>query len=288
VEFTNPLGMKFVLIPAGEFRQGSLQAEIDDALKITGRDRLWKARVQGEAPQHVVRTTRPFYLGATEVTQAQFQAVMEKNPSHYSAAGPGSAAVAGLDTSLHPVESLPWEDVAAFCTRLSEREQLAPFDFQDPAAAPDSGGYRLPTEAEWEFACRAGTTTRFWSGDSEADLLRAGWCAANAGGRTHPVGELAQNPFGLSDVHGNVWELTRDGWDVGRYRRFAEGAAVDPMAPPPPGGERVIRGGDQADQPLACRAAHRGATPPNAADPRIGFRVSLPVEAVRRAIARGQ
>ena len=137
-QITNSIGMKLVLIPAGEFWMGSPDSDKD------ARD--------DEKPQHQVRITRPFYLGVTEVTQGQYRAVTGENPSHFK----------GSDDL--PVEQVSWNDAIAFCNKLSEREGLKPY-YQSGAGVPSGGdGYRLPTEAEWEYACRAGTydPVQFW------------------------------------------------------------------------------------------------------------------------------
>lgn len=136
---------------------------------------------EGEAT-HVVQIQREFYLGATEVTQKQWKAVMRANPSRFK----------GDDL---PVENVSWDDVIEFCKKLSQKEAKK---------------YRLPTEAEWEYACRAGTEMRFSTGDDEEELKKAGWFNGNSDKKTHPVGQKAPNAWGLYDMHGNVMEWCRD------------------------------------------------------------------------------
>jgi formylglycine-generating enzyme required for sulfatase activity len=145
---------------------------------------------------HTVRLTQPFYLGKHEVIQGPWQAVMGNNPGK-STGDPN-----------RPVENVSWEDVQEFIRRLQVREGGA--------------AYRLPTEAEWEYAARAGTTTRWGFGDDASQFGRYAWYEGNAGGQTHPVGQLQPNPWGLYDMHGNVWEWGQD-W----FGPYTSGTAVE-------------------------------------------------------------
>ncbi len=286
VEYENSLGMKFRLIPPGEFLMGSTPEEIEAALKVAGEDEGWRERINSAAPQHKVVLTQPVYVGVTEVTQTQYEQVMGSNPSHFSATGEGKDAVANLETGNHPVEMVGWNDAAEFCAKLSQQEQLKPFYFRSgETVTPLEGtGYRLPTEAEWESACRAGTTTRFWSGDPDQDLVSAGWFDKNSGGRPHAADELKANPFGLSDVHGNVWEWVQDSWDPAFYGKFEEDAAINPSSPFFAGSQRVLRGGNWLLNPSYCRSSTRLANHPGGRNYFIGFRVVLPVDAVIAAL----
>jgi formylglycine-generating enzyme required for sulfatase activity len=142
---------------------------------------------------------QPLYIGVHEVTQQEYAAVMGSNPSYFAGTGPDTDLVeklAGLNTANHPVEGVSSYDAAEFCTRLSQREDLKPFYLRagDSITFLDGTGYRLPVETEWEFACRAGTSTRFWVGDQADDLVRAAWLETNSGARTHPVGERGPIP----------------------------------------------------------------------------------------------
>lgn len=285
VEYNNSIGMKFRLIPPGEFLMGSTPGEIEATLKVANSN--WTEHLQSEGPQHKVILTKPIYAGATEVTQSQYQQVMAKNPSHFSATGKGNVLVANLETSNQPVEMVSWNDAAEFCAKLSELENLKPFYFRsgDTVTAREGAGNRLPTEAEWEYACRAGTTTRFWNGELDQDLNSAGWSIGNAGGRTHAAGESTPNPFGLSDMHGNVWEWTQDAWEPAFYSQFQKTAALDPSSPFRIGQKpELVRGGDWHSAPFECRSAMRLQTPTNSQRDNMGFRVMLPVRAAQPAI----
>jgi formylglycine-generating enzyme required for sulfatase activity len=208
---TNSIGMKFVLIQAGEFQMGSPDNEKD--------------RQSDEGPQHKVKITKPFYMQTTEVTQAQWKAVMGNNPSNFK----------GDDL---PVERVCWEDAQEFIKKLSTKEGLK---------------YRLPTEAEWEYSCRAGSTTRFCFGDDESKLGDYAWYDKNSGNKTHPVGTKKPNAWGLYDMHGNVWEWCQDWYDENYYKNSP---AEDPQGPA--NGEfRVLRGGCWYNYVRLCRSAYR-------------------------------
>ena len=284
VEYTNSLGMKFRLIPPGEFSMGSTPAEIEAALKFTDpTDKSWAEYIKSEAPQHPVILTQPIYLGIHEVTQAEYEQVMGTNPSHFAPMGIGKDLVAGMDTTSFPVEMVSWNDVAEFCSKLSQKEKLKPFYFRasETITPLDGTGYRLPTEAEWECACRAGTTTNYWIGEKEEALPQADWVNSNSGRRTHAVGELKSNPFGLYDTHGNVWEWVQDVWEPKYYGRFLGTSAVNPSGPSSAGSFRVARGGGWLFYPPQCRSSIRC---PSFNCDVTGFRASLPIDAVRQAL----
>ncbi len=290
VEYENSIGMKFVLIPPGEFLMGGTPAEIAEALKFADNQR-WQDLIRSEAPLHKVILTEAFYLGVNEVTQKEYLTIMGTNPSNFSATGKGAKDVVGLDTQQHPVESVSWNDAAEFCAKLSLRETLQPHSTRNgnttTSTTPQAGkGYRLPTEAEWEFACRAGTTGRFWSGDDENALVQNAWFERNAGPRTHPVGQLQPNPFGLFDMHGNVWNWVQDGWTPNYYEQFAQQPAINPTGPSPAGADRLVRGGSRRDAASGCRSSNRGLNQLSGFFPSIGFRACLVADAVRELLQR--
>ena len=178
-----------------------------------------------ERPVRTVTISKPFYLGKYEVTQAQWQAIMGNNPSLFQ----GDAN--------RPVEQVWFNDVQEFIQKLNAKE--------------GGGRYRLPTEAEWEYAARAGTTTAYSFGDDPSQLGEHAWYKDNANGQTHAVGQKKPNPWGLYDMHGNVWEWVQD-W----YKRYPQDAATDPQGPAA-GTHRSRRGGAWNNFAKYCRAANR-------------------------------
>jgi formylglycine-generating enzyme required for sulfatase activity len=217
LDLGNGVTMKLVLIRAGKFMMGE------------------------EGNQHEVTISKPFYMGVTEVTQAQYQAVMGANPSQFK--GP-----------TNPVDSVSWDDAVEFCRKLSEKTRKA---------------VRLPTEAEWEYACRAGSKTRFCFGDTEEGLGNYAWYDANSSRTTHPVGQKKPNAWGLYDIHGNVWE-----WCADWYEDYPRGAVMDPQGAAS-GSQRVSRGGPWEGGIGLCRAAFRARD-----NPGHGFRVVVSVGGV--------
>jgi formylglycine-generating enzyme required for sulfatase activity len=273
----NSLKTKLVWIPAGEFQMGAADGE-----EKAGSD---------EKPQHRVRITKPFYLGTYEVTQGEFERVMGRNPSYFSTRGGGKEKVSGQDTSRFPVEQVSWYDAVEFCNKLSESENRPPYYRMTKVGRNDDGsiktadvaeaggnGYRLPTEAEWEYACRAGTTTPFHFGTA------LNGTQANSHGndpygttergqylkRPTTVGSYKPNAFGLYDMHGNVWEWCWDWYDAGYYKNSPES---DP-AGPSEGSGRVVRGGTWYTFAVRCRAASRGWSSPDYRFRDLGFRLA--------------
>ena len=226
---TNSIGMKLRLIPAGEFMMGSPGTESDR---------------RADETQHRVSITKPFYLGVTEVTQEQYQKVMGSNPSKFK--GP-----------QNPVEQVNWSDAVEFCRKLSAM----------PAEKTAGHVYRLPTEAEWEYACRSGTTTAYGFGDDASRLGDYGWFRSNSDSGTHPVGEKKPNAWGLYDMHGNVWEWCQD-W----YGAYPSGSATDPTGATS-GSFRVFRGGSWYFIARICRSAYRDRDTPGYRIYFLGFRV---------------
>jgi len=237
-QLANSIGMKFVLIPAGPFTM---------AVPDDGND----ADLPQESPSHPVRITQPFYLGIHEVTQAQFQIVTQQRPSWHNDAT--------AEQSDFPVEQVTWEQAADFCRSLSER------------TAEQSAGrtYRLPTEAEWEYACRSGQSAAYsWKRERQADDNTG----ENAGLRPPlplaAVGSSPANAFGLHDMRGNVWEWTADWFDRDYYAR----SPVDDPQGPAMGYLKVVRGGDWTFIGETCRINYP-TTPPWKSSRFIGFRV---------------
>ncbi|QEH38792.1 Serine/threonine-protein kinase pkn1 [Aquisphaera giovannonii] len=280
---TNSLGMKLVPIPAGSFLMGS--ADDEDA-------------EDDEKPAHPARITRPFHLGATEVTVGQFRRFVEAT-GYRTEAERGGKGCRGWNeskgrfeadpkynwrdpgfpqTDEHPVSNVTWNDAAAFCAWLGSKEAAT---------------YRLPTEAEWEYACRAGTTSRYASGPDPESLASVGnvadgtarakfpdWttiAARDGHAFAAPVGRFPANAWGLHDMHGNVWEWCRDGYDEHAY----EHAAPDDPAGPSEAPRRVYRGGSWADDPRYARSARRVGVKPDYRCYDLGFRVARVAAAPR-------
>jgi formylglycine-generating enzyme required for sulfatase activity len=291
VEETNAIGMKLALIPPGEFEMGSTPEEIASAIASALAEGKQKnptgkpyfQRVPTEAPRHHVKITKPFYLGMYQVTQAEYEKVMGVNPSAFTEKQIKASAfkppldkkqteelekyaknVAGKNTSRHPVEMVNWDEATEFCRTLSAM----------PAERAARRVYRLPTEAEWEYACRAGTTTRWHSGDDEAGLADVAWFKQNSGDMTHPVGEKKPNAWGLYDMHGNVYQWCSDWFGADYYK---QSPPSDPSGPTG-GSSRVLRGGFMHDGPCSCRSAYRRNNAPASYLHDCGFRVVAEVE----------
>jgi len=290
VEYENDVGMQFRLIPPGEFTRGTARADAEELAKRLGDHPTFESmRVdfRAESPPHRVLLTEPFYFSAYEVTQAQYAAVTGLRPAGFSPQGSQKQEVVGFDTDQFPVESVTWDEAVKFCDLLSGRERHAPYYGTEPDVSIRAGpGYRLPTEAQWEFACRAGTTTKYWTGDSWQDVLRAAWCFPPSNQkRPTTVGSLAPNPFGLYDIHGNVREFCNDGWSPDTYLAYADKTAVNPDAPwSTP--LRVARGGHWFLGPLQARSACRFRPRRDLRNLDNGIRPVLSVEAVRTALGR--
>lgn len=294
VEYSNTIGMKFRLIPPGEFLMGSTQREIDETIsRLIPDDKSGPAFCRSESPQHKVALTQPFYVGIYEVTQQEYETVLGTNPSQFSANGPRKDAVAGMETGKHPVELVQFRDAADFCAKLSAKEKLQPCYFKtglEVTVLEGRNGYRFPTEAQWEFACRAGTTTKYWNGDTDEGLVQIGWFNRNSGDRTHAVGELNANPFGLYDVHGNVREYCQDWFDEEFYKTFQDKKAIDPLFTTRTStSDHLVRGGGAQSNSTICRSASRH-TAGGVGGPghnHVGFRAVLSVDAVRQTLASG-
>jgi formylglycine-generating enzyme required for sulfatase activity len=255
-QVVNSIGMKLVLISPGRFLMGSPPGEAERGM---------------DEAQHERDIRQPFYLGAHEVTQAQYAQVTKKNPSWFAFKGGGQDQVRDLDTRAYPVDSVSWKEATEYCRLLSDV----------PAEKAAGRGYRLPTEAEWEYACRAGTVTAFHFGsvldrgranfDGPAPYEPAVSAAAGSGvlparepplGRPAPVGSYPPNAWGLHDMHGNVYEWCSDWY------------APSPEAVDATGLHRVMRGGSFLSAAGGCRSALRGQAEPNSRSLCVGFRVT--------------
>ena len=287
-EVTNSIGVRLLLIPKGSFQMGSTPEE-------KGSD--------DDEKQHSVTITHDYYLGVFEVTQAQYKKVMGKNPSYFQGNNVATRIPAKkhpetgrtieeekiipVNTDNHPVEFVSWEEAVEFCKRLSDL----------PEEKKAGRVYRLPTEAEWEYACRAGTKTAYSFGADRNVLKDFDWFGDNSGGKiinsdriweksredvdiyiekllenggkTHPVGTKKANPWGLYDMHGNVCEWCSD-W----YGNYPKQAITDPIGPKL-GSYRVGRGGSWGDGAAFCRSAFRCWGAPSDRDGLLGFRVAL-------------
>jgi formylglycine-generating enzyme required for sulfatase activity len=277
VFITSPTGIEMVWIPSGSFQMGS-----NDSLD-------WNAQ-----PAHQVTLTNGFWMGKYQVTQGQYQAVMGSNPSWFTTANGRPPAIGETD-ARRPVERVSWYDTIVFCNRLSMMEGLTPAYRIDGVTDPDiwitihgapptssipssrwnfveivpgSTGYRLPTEAQWEYACRAGTTTAYNTGNVITD--NTGWYLANSGSRTREVGLKPANSWGLHDKHGNVWEWV---WDWFGY--YTNTPKEDPTGPTAGDGP-VIRGGSWNFDEQGLRSAYRYGDWPYIRNLILGFRLSRP------------
>ncbi len=307
----NTLGMRFVLLPAGEFTMGSDESPEALSAAYPDLERRRFEEIADEAPAHRVRITHPFYLGQHEVTVGQFRRFLDRSGYVPDSVADGTGgygydaaydpsksargdAFAGRDPKYswrdpgfaqgddHPVVNVTWNDAVAMARWLGEAEGAT---------------YRLPTEAEWEYACRAGTRTRYHTGDDPRALLRVAnlfdadaqpywqrWSGHALAGHdgfafTAPVGSFAPNAFGLHDMHGNVWEWTAD-WHDERY--YARSPTDDP--PGPAGGTvRVRRGGSWHTWPFYARCAYRNWNTPLTRYTLVGMRLLREVAAPRHA-----
>lgn len=279
VESTNSVGAKMVLIPAGEFLMGSTDDQKEAALKIAestkAKEEAIERRVEAELPQHRVVITKPFLLGRTEVTVGQFRKFVEasKYVTEAEQYGFGDAGGTMLTDKVDaedkgkmwqtpgyeasddmPVSELSWNDATAYCRWLSKQENVV---------------YRLPTEAEWAFACRAGTTTLYFFGDDPAEFGKYGTFDENSGGQARPVGQRLPNAFGLCGMHGNVQEWCSDYYGEAWYAQ----SPVENPSGPEKSRYRVVRGGAWNFPVTYCRSATRTYFAPSHRYANLGFRL---------------
>ena len=295
-ELGSPVGMKLILIPAGEFQMGATQAQLDQLMRADSN--FDKETANLDKPRHRVRITRPFYIGTCEVTKGQFSKFVDEMSYVTDAEKDGNGGIGfngkpkaadaferdakftwrdwGIaQTDDEPIVNVSHNDACAFCDWLRKK---------------DGKQYRLPTEAEWEFACRAGTTSLYYCGDDSEDLAKIAnvadgaalakfptWdftiFASDGWPCTAPVGKLRPNSFGVFDMTGNVWEWCADWYDP---KYYANSPVSDPPGPET-GTERVLRGGGWRNGAPWCASSHRQSEGPNDRSCFRGFRVAVDV-----------
>ena len=257
---TNSIGMRLVLIPAGEFTMGSPGSDKDVPID--------------EKPQHRVRITRPFFLGAYEVTVGQFRQFVKETGRKTEDIPTKGGLVSWNNpgwqqTDEHPAVWVNWHEAVAFCGWLSRKEGKT---------------YRLPAEAEWEYACRAGSASRYTFGDDARELGEYAWFSPNSRGSPQPVGQKKPNAWGVFDMHGNVWEWCAD-WYGKEY--YATSPLDDPTGPAT-GDLRVLRGNSWDYMPGLTRSAARGRSRPDHHNGISGFRLARDRYSNSRSMDRGQ
>jgi len=269
-ELTNSIGMKLRLIQPGTFMMGSPASEAGRA---------------SDDRQHQVTLPKQYYMGIYPVTVGDFKRFVDKvgYKTEGERDGKGAYGWTGKEwvqdakitwrnpgftqTAQDPVVCVSWNDAESYCQWLSEVEGKS---------------YRLPTESEWEYGCRAGSRTAYCFGDGEARLSEYAWYHGNSGSKTHPVGQKAPNAWGLYDMHGNVWEWCSD-W----YGDYLGGTLTDPTGPST-GSCRVSRGGSWGFEAAVCRSASRGRAGPSSRGSDLGFRLALSSLGTSQAAERGR
>jgi formylglycine-generating enzyme required for sulfatase activity/WD40 repeat protein/serine/threonine protein kinase len=267
-QITNSIGMKLARIPAGKFLMGSPENE-------PGR--------KDDEHQHEVVLTKSLFMGVHEVTVGQFKAFVKETGYRTEAETSGHGAFRRFaedgqsksdpgaswrdpkfeQTDDHPVTCVSWNDALAFCNWLSKKEGKK---------------YGLPTEAQWEYACRAGSQSRFYFGDKEAELTEHAWFWSNAGVKTHPVGAKMPNRWGLHDMVGNVWQWTADRYAADTYKKNPQ---TDPLGPDI-GKNRVLRSAGWSQDVQHCRSAHRNSSDPSGCSTDTGFRLVCEVQSAKK------
>lgn len=275
--------MKLMLIPPGEFMMGSSEEEVKRLL-ADDQGVILNSRIPHETPQHRVMINKQFFISRYEITRGDFRAFVEATKYKTQAEVDGKGGSHGLEgplttsakilwnteyglqqTDRHPVVQVDWSDAVAFCDWLSTVSGVP---------------CRLPTEEEWEYACRAGTETRWSTGDDPEQLKEAAWIRSNSSSKTHPVGELLPNSWGLYDMHGNVLEWCADEYQEDAYTQKLRGTLKESDES---NKKKNLRGGSFFVTDLSARSAYRGAVLPNARQWFFGFRVVMDVETAKRA-----
>jgi formylglycine-generating enzyme required for sulfatase activity len=270
---SNSVGISMVLIPPGNFLMGSTEAQQHLTLQqTTEEDGWWTRFLPSETPQHRVFITRPYRISTHPITVAQFRVFVDETGYQTVAETDGKGGIGRTDGVAfqktdwtwrhpsfevdedHPVTQVTWKDAVAFCEWLAKREGTP---------------YHLPSEAQWEFACRAGSETIWCFGDDVSQLRDYAWHLQEGGYSTKPVGRKAPNGFGLFDMHGHVWEWCADHWEVDFYR---QSPIEDPLCQSGP--TRTLRSGSFSDNPGTSRSAMRGGYPIDYRWDTVGFRVA--------------
>ena len=272
----NSIGMRLVLVLEGEFPMGSSREEADRIAERMKQKKItswYPDSPASEAPIRRTRITRSFYLSAFETTVGDFRKFVEETGYRTDAERDGKGGdgkrngkwTSGPEFNWRdmgyergydqPAVNVSWNDAVAFCGWLSKKEGRR---------------YRLPTEAEWEYACRGGSTRTYFWGEDGARLKEFAWTGVNSGGGPHPVGKLAPNPWGLYDILGNAYEYCSDYFVA---KPYDPADAVDPRGPAT-GTERVVRSGSWGTDPMHPRCAFRGGAGPTHRNMRDGFRVA--------------
>jgi len=234
-EIATPSGVQMIALPGGTFTMGQKDSEVDE-------------------PPHEV-TLSPFAIDKFEVTQEEYEKVMGNNPSK-------------VKGNKNPVEQVRWSDAVRYCNERSRLEGLEPaYDLKTWTCRFEANGYRLPTEAEWEYAARAGATSAYSFGDSDSELPKYAWFKTSSDGKPHPAGQRKPNAWGLHDMHGNVWEWCNDFYKVDYY---PQSPAQDPKGPDT-GDKKVLRGGCWNSTSDACRSAFRYNENPAYTDACFGY-----------------
>jgi formylglycine-generating enzyme required for sulfatase activity len=248
-------GITMVSIPGGTFEMGHLYNPDSTVPETVNKF------YPDEQPVHEVTLTG-FQISATEITQGQYKAITGENPSTFTG-----------DDNL-PLTNVGASNALVFCNQLSEKAGFDPcYDPKTGKCDFSKNGFRLPTEAEWEYACRAGSSTHFNTGNTEEDLDLAGWYIGNSGGKTHPVAQKAPNAWGLYDMHGNVFEFCYDGYDESLVESVYPPAGVTNPMGYDNFNMRIMRGGGWFSEPSACRSFTRSKFWTGGANYYIGFRV---------------
>jgi formylglycine-generating enzyme required for sulfatase activity len=258
LDLGNKVTLKLALVPAGKFMMGSSESEQKDAVKFAAaagaNEDYAKNWFRVESPQHEVTISKPFYMGIYDVTQEHYEQVMGRNPANFK--GP-----------QNPVEMVSWDDAVEFCKKVS---------------ASTGRTVRLPTEAEWEYGCRAGTKSPFGTGETistaqanfDGNYTYGNGAKGEYRQKTTAAGSFKANAFGLYDMHGNVWQWCADWYEENYYGNSPK---VDP-AGPADGRVRALRGGCWNSRPWHCRAALRSGGSPGSKDAYGGFRVAVSVD----------